>query len=125
MTGFDLEEWINFLEVAEFDRAQDGTGGTEILDNDVPEGEVYIPIAFVISDTSGSLNTADFQKVEEDNTTTDYHNNFNVGGNETVVVTIEDIGPLVPRLEGGTNLQVTAGSGDIEVTMVYVPNVAL
>lgn len=120
MTDISPAEWVGILERARYAQASDDTSGTNLLSSDVPEERVLIPIAFIISDTSGAANTVDLQKVEEDDTTTAIHTNFNLGSNETVTLEPTEFATIIPRLEGDTNLQFTAGSDGVEITMVYV-----
>lgn len=120
MTSFEPSEWASILEHGKFANESDDTSGTELLSSDVPEERVLIPLAFLISDTSGAANTADFQKVEEDDTTTALHTNFNLGANETVILEPAEFATVIPRLEGDSNIQFTAGSDGVEVTMLYV-----
>lgn len=123
MTALDINELVSFLEKTKFATVTATTGGNNVLSSDVSEDRVLIPVALILSETSGGANTADITKVEEDDTTTDIHPNFNLGPNESVVLTIEDKGAVLPRLEGGTNLQITAGTNNIEVTLIFVENV--
>lgn len=126
MTGFNVTEWVEILEKAQFAHVTlTDTSATNLLSSDVSEDRVLIPLSFVFSDQTGSANTIDIRKVEEDDTKTDIHPNFNLGASETVIVTMDEFAPLVPRLEGGCNLELQAEASNIEATMVFVNNVEL
>lgn len=125
MTGFSVSDWISFMEKTVFHNVTATTGGDNVLASDVPEDRVRIPLALWLTDTSGAANTVDIQKVEEDDTTTDLHMNFNLGANESVVITAEELSAILPRLEGDTNLQFTAGAADVEVTLITVDNIEI
>lgn len=121
MTGFSVEEWVSLVEKSKHAQATDDTSGTSLLSSNVPEDRILIPIGFIISDTSGADNTVDFSRSGENTDT--IHSNFNVGANETVVVGIDELATITPRIEGGSNIDITASSDGIEVTMLYVFNV--
>lgn len=123
MTGLTPSQWVSLMENAKVAQVVDDTSGSNLFSSDTAESRMQIPITVVISETNGSANTADIKKVEEDDTTTDLYTNFNLGSNETRVLDMKEVAPIIPRLEGGTNLQVTAGSDGVELTMVYVNNI--
>ncbi len=123
MSGISSMMDLNTLERVQFDNAVVGTTGSNILDSDVPEEKMLIPLGLIISDTSGAANTATINKVEEDGTTSAIHGNFNLSADETRVVSVFDNGVILPRLEGGTNLEVVAGSDNVDVTLIWVHNV--
>lgn len=120
MTGFTPSEWIELMEKARFARVTDDTSGSDLLSSNVPEDQVLIPLAFIISDTAGAANSVDFTKSGEASGT--IHGTFNLASNETVTISAEELSTIIPRLEGGANLQITAGSDGVDVTMVYVHN---
>lgn len=122
MTGFSLIDWIQLLEKVKFAYIDEDGTGTNILSSDVNEDKMNIPLVFIISDKTGSTNHIAISKVEEDNTTTTIHDQLNLGGNETVVYTVQQLVALVPRIEGGANLEFNADTGNVDVTMVYVNN---
>lgn len=119
----DLSEFITLMERSDFDHTTDDATGSNILSSNVEEERVLIPIGMVISETSGAANTVDVDKVEEDGTTTPILPGFNLGANETRVLSMMGDGAILPRLEGGTNISVTAGTDGVEATLVWVHNV--
>jgi len=125
MTSLSVPEWKAIRERVQFAQATEDTSGSNILSSDVNEDRVNFPLALIISDTSSSANTVDIQKVEEDDTTTDIAPNFNLASDETRVFTLDEIGFLLPRIEGGANLKFTAGSANVEVTMLFINNIDL
>lgn len=125
MNGLTLSELISLLEKVKFDHVTATTGGDDILSGDVPEERIYLPVGIVLSDTSGSSNTVSIDKVEEDDTTTTLIPNFNLAGNESVIHLLSDIVFVIPRLEGDTNLQFTAGANNVEATLLYLENIEI
>lgn len=125
MTGLTVDEWVRLLEKTRFENVTATTGGDNVFSSDVPEDRIAIPLAIWLTDTSGAANTVDIQKVEEDDTTTDLHMNFNLGPNESVVISMEELGAILPRFEGDTNLELTAGANNVEATLIYVYNVEI
>lgn len=122
MTGSSAEGWEYLIDYTRFGRVTATTGGNKLLDNPVPEDRVYYPFVMVLSDTSGAANSIDIGKVEEDGSTTSVIQNFNLDANETRVLEASSIGVIFPRVEGGANVEFTAGSDSVEVTMFYFPN---
>lgn len=121
--GLGVSEYISLMERSEYDHVTAGTGGSNVLSSDVPEGRILIPLGVILSETSGSSNTVDLSRVEDDDTTTVIAPNINLGANETVFLNVMDDGLILPKLEGGSNLEATAGSSSVEVTLVYVHNI--
>jgi len=120
MSGIDLHEVVALKEKSQFAQATDDTSGTSLFSSNIPEAEVYIPLGLILSDTSGSANSVDLSKSGEASET--FHGTFNLAGNETRTVGAGSVETLVPRLEGGSNLDITANSDGVEATLVYVPN---
>lgn len=121
MSGISSASWEQLIDTTKFERVVDDGSGSDVFDSDIPEDRVYYPYVVIISDTSGSANTATIDKVGEDGDTETIHS-FNVPEDETLVYESSDLGVILPRLEGGTNLSVTADSDGIELTVFYFPN---
>lgn len=117
-----VDDWFRLATSSDFDHVTATTNGDNLFSNDVPEARIRYPFLLILSDTSGAANTVDFDKVEEDDTTTAIHPNFNLGADETVTLTAAELGLILPRFEGGTNLQFTAGANNVEVTALFVDN---
>lgn len=98
------------------------TAGNEVLSSDVPEARVYYPWMIVLSDTSAAANTVTVQKVEEGGATTDILPNFNLAANESRVLDGSELGLAFEPLEGGTNMEFTAGANNVEATVFYLQN---
>jgi hypothetical protein len=122
MVEHNYTNWEFLADVSRFDNVTDDTTGSNILSSDVPEDRVYYPFVMVLSDTAGAANTVQLDKVEEDDTATTIYSNFNLSANETRFITAETLGLVLPRLEGDTNLKLTAGVDGVEGTVFYFPN---
>lgn len=120
MTAFTVEEWVSLMEKAKVANATDDTSGTDVIGT-VPEDRIAIPLVFVISDTSGAANTVDIAFSGE--ATGTIHANFNLGASETRVLSAEELATIVPNIQGGADINITAGSDGVEVTLVYVENI--
>lgn len=118
-----LSELISIAERSNFDHQTVSSSGDEILGSDVPEERVLIPLALILSEQGGAATQVDINKVEEDSTTTSIHPGFNLASNETRVINLMDDGPVLPKLEGGTNIQGSSDGNDVEATLVWVHNI--
>lgn len=116
---FTVWEWLELMDISQFDIAQDDATGTNFFASDVPEEKVRYPWALIISEQNGAANTFDLSKIEEDNTETVIIPNFNLAANESIMLSVEDLGPVLPRLEGGTNLEIQAGLDGVDATVFY------
>lgn len=116
---FTIWEWLELMDISGFAIAQDDATGTNFFGSDIPEERIRYVWAIIVSEQSGAANTFDLNKVEEDDTTTTILPNFNLTGNETVVLSAQDLGPVLPRLEGDTNLELNANADGVDATVFF------
>lgn len=119
MFQLTLDEWVDLVDRSKFATVTSGTAGNNIFSSDIPEEKTRYVWALILSNTAGTASTLDIKKVEEDDTTTDIAPNFNLAATETVTLSMEDMGMVLPALAGGTNLEFTASQASVEVTAFY------
>lgn len=119
IANLSLEEWIELMDISQFDTASDDATGQNFFGSDIPEAKVRYPWALIVSNTVAGTNTFDLSKIEEDDTETLILNDVNLAQDETLILGLPDIGPVIPRLEGGTNLEIQAASDGVEATVFY------
>lgn len=118
-----LQETISLVERAEYDQASADATATQILSSDVQEERVLIPLALIVSDTSGAANDFTLNKVDESGNSQQIHGTFNLAASETRVINLMDDGPVLPKLEGGTNIEINPSADGVDATLTWVHNI--
>lgn len=117
-----LSEWRDILDRTRFATVSDDSTGTNVFGSDIPEDRVRYVWGMILSETSGASNTLTINKVEEDDTTTTMINSLNLGASESIFLSLQDVGVLLPSLEGDTNVEFNANSDGVNATVFYFDN---
>lgn len=97
--------------------------GADLFGSDVPEDRVRYITGFVFSNTIGSAQTLNVDKIDENDSAVGFLSGVNIGANADVRFTMgDDEGILPHRIEGGTNLNLDPSASAIGVTTFYYDN---
>lgn len=118
MPVMGLVEWVNFLDFVKHDTVTASTSGDSLLSSNVSEDRIVYPLVLILNEQSGSTNTVDIAYSGERSDT--IVSNINLGANETLIIGVQDVGIVIPRVAGGNNLDFTTGSNNVDVTMYFV-----
>lgn len=122
MSGISLAELYGMWDRVKYAQVTSTTAGQNVFSSDVPETTTRYIMAIVASDTAGAANTLLAQRVKEDDSTEDVFPELNIASAGNIQV--PDAGPVgmipIAVLSGGQNMEFTAGSNNVEVTVIYI-----